>query len=65
MFVSPLRYYYIYTYNIIYIYISLLIRYVGGDVEDIVRALLPAADGDVEMAEFGIIYIDEVPYHKY
>ena len=34
--------------------------YVGGDVDDVVRSLLPAAGGDVEMAEFGIVYIDEV-----
>eukprot|EP00962_Isochrysis_galbana_P020602 scaffold6019_cov84-Isochrysis_galbana.AAC.5 len=33
--------------------------YVGGDVEDMVRALVPAADGDVELAEFGIVYVDE------
>ncbi|GHC48602.1 AAA family ATPase [Roseibacillus persicicus] len=34
--------------------------YVGGDVDDLVRELVQKADGDVEMAEYGIIYIDEV-----
>ena len=34
--------------------------YVGGDVDDLVRELVQKADGDVEMAEFGIVYIDEV-----
>ena len=34
--------------------------YVGGDVEDVVRALLPAADHDATIAEFGIVYVDEV-----
>lgn len=34
--------------------------YVGGDVEDLVRDLLREADGDVERAQYGIIYIDEV-----
>jgi len=34
--------------------------YVGGDVEDLVRDLVKAADGDVELAQYGIIYIDEV-----
>ena len=34
--------------------------YVGGDVEDLVRDLVKAADGDVELAQFGIIYIDEI-----
>ena len=34
--------------------------YVGDDVEDLVRSLVPAAGGDVATAEFGIIYIDEV-----
>lgn len=34
--------------------------YVGGDVEDLVRDLLRKADGDVERAQFGIIYIDEI-----
>ena len=34
--------------------------YVGGDVEDLVRDLVKAADGDVELAQYGIIYIDEI-----
>lgn len=34
--------------------------YVGGDVDDLVRELVKKADGDVELAEYGIIYIDEV-----
>lgn len=34
--------------------------YVGGDVEDLVRELVQKAGGDIERAEHGIIYIDEV-----
>ncbi len=34
--------------------------YVGGDVEDLVRELVTKADGDIELAEHGIIYIDEI-----
>ncbi|MGZ5503798.1 MAG: AAA family ATPase, partial [Chthoniobacterales bacterium] len=34
--------------------------YVGGDVEDLVRELVQKADGDVGLAQFGIIYIDEI-----
>ncbi|MGA2748143.1 MAG: AAA family ATPase [Verrucomicrobiota bacterium] len=34
--------------------------YVGGDVEDLVRELLRRADGDVQRAQYGIIYIDEI-----
>jgi endopeptidase Clp ATP-binding regulatory subunit ClpX len=34
--------------------------YVGGDVEDLVRELVQKADGDVDLAQFGIIYIDEI-----
>ena len=34
--------------------------YVGGDVEDLVRELVTKADGDVALAEHGIIYIDEI-----
>ncbi len=34
--------------------------YVGGDVEDLVRELVRRADGDLERAEHGIIYIDEI-----
>lgn len=34
--------------------------YVGGDVEDLVRDLVREADGDIELAQNGIIYIDEI-----
>jgi len=34
--------------------------YVGGDVEDLVRDLVHAADDDVELAQYGIIYLDEI-----
>ncbi len=34
--------------------------YVGADVDDLVRELVRKADGDVELAEYGIVYIDEV-----
>jgi endopeptidase Clp ATP-binding regulatory subunit ClpX len=34
--------------------------YVGGDVDDLVRDLVRRAGGDVEKAEHGIIYLDEV-----
>src|SRR5204862_6442265 len=34
--------------------------YVGGDVEDLVRELVRRADGDVQKAQYGIIYIDEI-----
>jgi len=34
--------------------------YVGGDVEDLVRDLVREADGDIENAQYGIIYIDEI-----
>ncbi len=34
--------------------------YVGHDVEDMVRDLVRAADGDTELAGYGIIYLDEV-----
>ncbi len=34
--------------------------YVGGDVEDLVRDLVYEADGDIERAQFGIIYLDEI-----
>ncbi len=34
--------------------------YVGGDVEDLVRDLVQEADGDIERAQYGIIYIDEI-----
>jgi endopeptidase Clp ATP-binding regulatory subunit ClpX len=34
--------------------------YVGGDVEDLVRDLVTQAEGDRELAQYGIIYIDEI-----
>ncbi|MFT9058478.1 ATP-dependent Clp protease ATP-binding subunit ClpX [Bifidobacterium aquikefiri] len=34
--------------------------YVGDDVETVLQRLLQAADGDVERAQHGIIYIDEI-----
>jgi len=34
--------------------------YVGGDVEDLVRELLTQSNGDIELAQHGIIYIDEI-----
>ncbi len=34
--------------------------YVGGDVEDLVRELVHKADGNVHLAEYGIIYLDEI-----
>src|SRR5467141_345226 len=34
--------------------------YVGGDVEDLVRELVHKANGDMNLAQFGIIYIDEI-----
>ncbi len=34
--------------------------YVGYDVEDMVRDLVRAADGDAELAQYGIVYVDEV-----
>ncbi|MGV3772513.1 MAG: AAA family ATPase, partial [Verrucomicrobiales bacterium] len=34
--------------------------YVGGDVEDLVRELVRRANGDVQKAQYGIIYIDEI-----
>ncbi len=34
--------------------------YVGGDVEDLVRDLVREADDDIELAQYGIIYIDEL-----
>lgn len=34
--------------------------YVGEDVENIISKLLQAADGDVEKAERGIVYLDEI-----
>ncbi|MFH1476025.1 MAG: AAA family ATPase [Verrucomicrobiota bacterium] len=34
--------------------------YVGHDVEDLVRDLARAADGNADLAQYGIIYIDEI-----
>ena len=34
--------------------------YVGGDVEDLVRDLVAKANGDANLAQYGIIYIDEI-----
>ncbi len=34
--------------------------YVGGDVEDLVRDLVRQADGDIDRAQYGIIYVDEI-----
>jgi ATP-dependent Clp protease ATP-binding subunit ClpX len=34
--------------------------YVGGDVEDLVRQLVTMANGDIDIAEFGIVYLDEI-----
>jgi endopeptidase Clp ATP-binding regulatory subunit ClpX len=34
--------------------------YVGSDVEDLVRDLAKAADGNIELAEHGIIFVDEI-----
>jgi endopeptidase Clp ATP-binding regulatory subunit ClpX len=34
--------------------------YVGGDVEDLIRELLQRADGNVQLAEYGIVYLDEI-----
>jgi ATP-dependent Clp protease ATP-binding subunit ClpX len=34
--------------------------YVGGDVEDLVRELVHRAEGDVHLAQYGIVYLDEI-----
>ncbi len=34
--------------------------YVGGDVDELVRDLVHQAGGNIKLAEFGIIYIDEI-----
>ncbi len=34
--------------------------YVGGDVEDMVRDLVRESDNDIDLAQYGIIYIDEI-----
>ncbi len=34
--------------------------YVGGDVEDLIRDLAREADGDLDLASYGIVYVDEI-----
>ena len=34
--------------------------YVGGDVDDLVRSLVHEAEGNIHLAQYGIIYIDEI-----
>ena len=34
--------------------------YVGGNVEDLVRDLVHQADGNIELAQYGIVYLDEI-----
>ncbi len=34
--------------------------YVGGDVEDLIRDLVQEADGNLDKARFGMVYLDEV-----
>jgi len=34
--------------------------YIGGDVEDLVRDLVKVANGNVDLAQYGIIYVDEI-----
>ena len=34
--------------------------YVGADVEDLVRDLVKAANGNIDLAQYGIVYIDEI-----
>jgi endopeptidase Clp ATP-binding regulatory subunit ClpX len=34
--------------------------YVGNDVDDMVRDLIKAADGNVQLAQYGIVFIDEI-----
>jgi endopeptidase Clp ATP-binding regulatory subunit ClpX len=34
--------------------------YVGGDVDDLIRDLVHETDGNIKLAEYGIIYLDEV-----
>jgi ATP-dependent Clp protease ATP-binding subunit ClpX len=34
--------------------------YVGGDVEDLLRDLVYEVNGDIERAQYGIVYIDEI-----
>ena len=39
--------------------------YVGGDVDDLVRDLVQRADGDVALAQYGIVYVDEIDGEYY
>ncbi len=34
--------------------------YVGNDVDDLVRELVRSADGDIELAEYGMVFLDEI-----
>ncbi|MDD4349666.1 MAG: AAA family ATPase [Opitutales bacterium] len=34
--------------------------YVGADVEDLIRDLVKAANGNIDLAQYGIVYIDEI-----
>lgn len=34
--------------------------YVGRDVDDLIRDLIDMADGDIDLAQYGIVYIDEI-----
>jgi len=34
--------------------------YVGGDVDDLIRELVDRADGDIQLAQYGIVYLDEI-----
>lgn len=34
--------------------------YVGGDVDDLVRDLVREAKGDIQLAQYGIVYVDEI-----
>ncbi len=34
--------------------------YVGGDVEDLIRNLVSEVDDDIKLAQYGIVYIDEI-----
>lgn len=34
--------------------------YVGGDVDDLVRELVREAKGDIPLAQYGIVYVDEI-----
>jgi len=34
--------------------------YVGGNVEDLIRDLVHQADGNIELAQYGIVYLDEI-----